>query len=136
MKPFRSIFLVFVAFGMSLSIACYPVRFSSRPGVSGQVVDSYTMNGVAGAKVTLVTQYNLKGIDNTVSTTTKSDGSFYIPPLIEWGIYIIPGDPAIMNADIAVESAGYVENIKSIRTHTFNKKAIEVGTIPLKRAEP
>jgi hypothetical protein len=103
--------LLLFTFCVALSGCVVPYSFTARPGASGQVVDARTRKPVAHAIVTVgPPEYQIPAVTGTVSsisTTTDSEGRFFIPPLKHLGIYVMPADIFPLRYPFAVESHGF-----------------------------
>lgn len=74
---------------MCLGIAgCFPYDYTIRPGIAGTVIASDSHRPISGVSIIFGPS---DGPTNAVGYTA-TDGSFSVPPMEQWGIWIIPQD--------------------------------------------
>jgi len=101
-----------------LCSGCFPYQYTTKPGVSGTVLDADTRKEIHGANVTLTTYSFPQNKENIETTTTQMDGTFVIQAEQKWGLYMVPLDPAPLKASISVEMEGYNQYNENFYTKT------------------
>ena len=76
----------------SLLSACFPYRYTDRPGVVGSVVSGIDGSVIQGAKVRLTFAHPAVSFAPS-EVTASSEGTFQAPPKTFWGVYFIPQEP-------------------------------------------
>jgi len=89
---------------ISACAGCIPYHFTVRPGVSGTVLDVQTGTPITNAAIAVSPG---RGDNPASEATTAADGSFFIPPQRQWGVYIVPGDVFPFPFALTVQRDGY-----------------------------
>lgn len=95
----RRAVLLFLAFVVTISWGCVPIRYTTSPGAKGRVIDAATHQPISGAEVAISRSIYPpespdKAFANSRSPTVMSDqhGVFSLPPERRFDIYCIPVD--------------------------------------------
>jgi hypothetical protein len=117
-----------------------PYHFTARPGANGIVEDEQIGIPLANVHVVLSTVYGTGNGNPTneivtwftnelVSTSSKDNGTFQIPPKKQWGLLIIPSDHFPRDYELKAESTNYYP--AKIHFNSFDEPLLE--TIRLSR---
>jgi len=121
----RSVVIILALCGLS---GCIPFHYTDRPGVTGVVINKRTRLPVEGAEISLGRAGKL-----AVASSSK-DGSFSIPPLKSWGIYVIPYDAGMMSFPLSIKRSGYqlfTRDVMSTSTDRDESATKSLGVINL-----
>ena len=100
----------------ALLTACYPVKFTETPKVSGRVVDSESKDPISGANI-----YFKEHPEKKVQSDLQ--GRFIYDPIMEWHwILFWPFDLRLPQGDLLIEMSGY----ESLEKRIYGHGALEV----------
>jgi len=68
------------------------------------------------------------------STSTDTAGTFKVAPNEAFGLWVIPGTPALFSCTLTVRVLGYNEVSKSFSTSSFGPPVTQLGVIMMERA--
>ena len=115
---------------LSLTLAgCFPMRFVSRPGVSGVVLDDSTSRPVANTTVTLRMKTSDGEVTSTTSTTTGAQGAFLIPARHVWWIYFVGMDFVGYRGTAELEAPGYTGTSLEVHGSPMGPSIVLLGDI-------
>ena len=120
---------------LALSLAgCFPMRFVSRPGISGVVLDDSTHDPLASANVTLRMHTWDGKVVSTTSTTSGTDGAFVIPAKHVWWIYFVGMDFLGYYGTADLKASGFAQASREVRSSPVGPSVVPLGDIRLTRA--
>jgi hypothetical protein len=123
---------------------CFPFHYCEQPGIRGTVVDQQSGLPLTNALVDLAVIYGFRDETNSVDvwktnsiarTNVNFSGSFEIPPVRKWGIYIIPMDVFPRDYKIRASAVDHVEKdiyFMHCATCTGKNTLVGFGNIPLR----
>jgi hypothetical protein len=113
-------------------VGCFPLRFVTRPGISGVVLDDTTSRPVVSATVTL----RMSGEEGDVlSTTTDARGAFLLPAKHFWHIYFVGMDFVSLFGVASFDAPGFVEASRRIASSGGGPSEVRLGDVRLTRAQ-
>ena len=124
--------LLLLLAALSLSGCVIPYKYTMRQGASGIVRDDASGAPISGAAVVVEVGKERE----TAKGVTGPDGSFRIPGVSKWGIYIVPMDPMGIAWSLTIRAKGYRDYSSHATTTVMQTSVREVGEIKLKKEEP
>jgi hypothetical protein len=91
---------------LTILSGCVPYRYTVTPHLAGRIVDATSNHALSGATVSVSSAHG--GIYHRSKTfQTDKSGTFDVPALKAWGVFIVPQEACWPSATLHIEAAGY-----------------------------
>lgn len=130
MRILTSFLVLTVALCFSGCIA-FPYKYTKRQETSGVLIDGDSRRPVAGASITLSSQY-----EEPISVLSKKDGSFVVPNSRFWSLFMVGMHYPFISWSLTVTAPGYQTHTDEFGFSMYKNKPIQLGSIILKKESP
>jgi hypothetical protein len=118
----------------SLLTACFPYRYTERPGISGQTVSTGDVAPIPVATVRATFSHPFESHE-PMELATLADGSFHFPAKTFWGVYFVAqhrGRPGTCRIEVTAD--GYEKEVREFEWWLASPSLQKLGTIELRKA--
>jgi hypothetical protein len=116
----------------TLLAACFPYRYTDRPGIVGQVISVVDGRPITGASVSVTFSHPVDK-HGPIETSTAADGTFAVEAKTKWGLFIVPqesGPPG--TCTVKVLAGAYHDSTREFRWWGMGRSVENLGSIELR----